>query len=227
MTSPKIRLWLSFLVFIAIIMLVLLITAGTVAYWQAWVFLGVSIATSTPLVMYMSSDPVLLENRTAGGAVPWLAEQRLIQRLIVLCLGVPVLATFIVPALDRRFGWSSVPPWLCIVGDLVIVLSMWMVYRVFRENSFGSATVGVTEGQRVISTGPYAMVRHPMYACAIVYFIGTALALGSFWGLIPAVLTTLGFAWRLYDEETFLAQNLPGYTEYCARVRWHLIPGIF
>lgn len=227
MTSHKIRLWISFLLFTAIIMLVLLLVAGTIAYWQAWVFLGVSIATSTPLVIYMSSDPVLLENRTAGGALPGAGEQRPVQKLIVHCLAAAGLATFIVPALDRRFGWSSVPPWLCIVGDLVIVLSMWMVYRVFRENSFGSTTVAITQGQRVISTGPYAVVRHPMYASAIVYFIGTTLALGSYWGLIPAVLTALAFAWRLRDEETFLAQNLPGYTEYCARVRWHLIPGIF
>ena len=102
-----------------------------------------------------------------------------------------------------------------------------MVYRVFKANSFGSATVEVEKDQKVISTGPYAIVQNPMYSSAAVYFIGLSLALGSYWGLIPAVLTILGFVWRLFDEEKFLAQNLSGYWEYCAKVRWHLIPGIF
>jgi protein-S-isoprenylcysteine O-methyltransferase Ste14 len=104
---------------------------------------------------------------------------------------------------------------------------MWAALRVFRENAFGSATVEVVEGQKVISTGPYAIVRHPMYASAAVYFVGASLALSSFWGLIPALLTILGLLLRLLDEERFLAQTLPGYADYCARVRWRLIPGLF
>ncbi len=102
-----------------------------------------------------------------------------------------------------------------------------MVYRVFKENSFGSTTVEITNGQRVITTGPYAIVRNPMYSSAAVYFIGLPLALGSYWGLITSVLTIFGLVWRLSDEEQFLAEHLPGYAEYCAKVRWHLIPGIF
>jgi protein-S-isoprenylcysteine O-methyltransferase Ste14 len=96
-----------------------------------------------------------------------------------------------VPGFDHRFGWSSVPPWLSIAGDLLILLSMSMVYRVFKENSFGSATVEIGKDQKVISTGPYAIVRNPMYSSAAVYFIGMSLALGSYWGLIPALLTIL------------------------------------
>jgi protein-S-isoprenylcysteine O-methyltransferase Ste14 len=142
-------------------------------------------------------------------------------------MAIPLIAMFIVPGLDHRFGWSSVPLLLIIVGDLLILFSMWMVYRVFKANSFGSATVEVTKDQKVISSGPYAIVRNPMYTGASIYFIGTALALGSFWGLVSSALIILGFVWRLFDEERFLAQNLPGYTEYCAKVRWHLVPGIF
>lgn len=97
----------------------------------------------------------------------------------------------------------------------------------FKENSFASSTVEIASEQKVISTGPYAIVQNPMYASATVYLIGISLALGSYWGLIASVLTILGFVWRLFDEEKFLAQNLPGYTEYCAKVHWHLIPGIF
>jgi len=141
---------------------------------------------------------------------------------------VPVcIDVFAVPGLDHRFGWSNVPLWLVIVGDLLILVSMWMVYRVFREYSFGSATVEVGKDQKVIATGPYAIVRNPMYSSAAIYFIGVSLALGSYWGLVPSILTILGLVWRLFDEEKFLAANLPGYTEYCAKVRWHLIPGIF
>ena len=97
---------------------------------------------------------------------------------------------------------------------------MWMAYRVFKENSFGSATMTVAKDQKVISTGPYAIVRNPMYSSAVVYFTGLSLGLGSFWGVIPSVLTILGLVWRLFDEEKFLAQNLPGYKEYCTKVRF-------
>ena len=143
------------------------------------------------------------------------------------CSGVSAIAAFIVPGLDYRLGWSSAPPWLSIIGDILIIVAMWMVYRVFKENSHGSATVEITQDQEVISTGLYVIVRNPMYSSAAVYFIGMSLALGSYWGLIPAILTILGLVWRLFDEEKFLALHLPGYTDYCAKVRWHLIPGVF
>jgi protein-S-isoprenylcysteine O-methyltransferase Ste14 len=104
---------------------------------------------------------------------------------------------------------------------------MWMVYRVFKENSYGSATIEIPQDQGVISTGPYAIVRNLMYSSAAVYFIGMSLALGSHWSLIPAILMIVGLIWRLFDEEKLLAENLPGYPDYCAKVRWHLIPGIF
>jgi len=216
--------WLGLVVMSVLIGLALILAAGTLNYWQAWVFLGVGAVSSVLLTLSMIKNPILLENRIKYGPT---AEKRTIQKIIVLCAGIPAIAAFIVPALDRRFGWSNVPFWLSIAGDILIIVSMWMVYRVFKENSFGSATVEIATDQRVISTGPYAIVRNPMYASAAVYFIGTSLALGSYWGLIPSVLTILGFVWRLFDEEKFLSRNLPGYTEYCAKVRWHLIPGIF
>jgi protein-S-isoprenylcysteine O-methyltransferase Ste14 len=224
MKNPKIKIWLWLVVSFVFIAFALFLSAGTIDYWQAWVYLCVGAASCVPLVLHIIKDPILLENRTKAGPS---AEQRRIQKIIVLCAELPAIATFIVPGLDRRFGWSSVPLWLSIAGDLLILLSMWMVYRVFKENSFGSATVEVSKGQKVISTGPYAIVRNTMYSSAAVYFVGMSLALGSYWGLIPAVLTILGLVWRLLDEEKFLAKNLPGYTEYCAKVRWHLIPGIF
>ena len=132
-----------------------------------------------------------------------MSEQRPFQKIVVLWLVLLMSAAFIVPGLDRRFGWSNVPPWFSIAGDLLILVSMWMSLRVFKENSFGSATVEVAKDQKVISTGPYALVRHPMYSSAAVYFIGLPLALGSYWGLIPALLAILCLVLRLFDEERF------------------------
>jgi protein-S-isoprenylcysteine O-methyltransferase Ste14 len=224
MKDRKVKAWLWVVVNLVVIALALFIAAGTVRYWQAWVHLGVVGVSGIPLALYISNDPILLENRTKVGPT---AEQRPIQKIIVLGLGLPAVAVFIVPGLDHRFGWSSVPPWLSVGGDLLILTAMWMSFRVFKENSFGSATIEVAEGQKVVSTGPYAIVRHPMYSSAAVYLIAVALALGSFWALIPALLTILGLVVRLLDEEKFLAKNLAGYTDYCAKLRWRLMPGIF
>ena len=224
MKNPKAKVWLWLIISFVVIGLALFLSAGTINYWQAWVYLAVGAASSVPLTLHIIKDPILLENRTKAGPT---AERRPIQKIIVACSGVPALAAFTVPGLDYRFGWSSAPPWLSISGDILIIVAMWMVYRVFKENSYGSATVEITQDQEVISTGPYAIVRNPMYSSAAVYFIGTSLALGSYWGLIPAILTILGLVWRLFDEEKFLAHNLPGYLDYCAKVRWHLIPGVF
>lgn len=224
MKDQRTQAWLASAVVFVFMWLALFLSAGTIRYWQAWVYLGVLAASSVPLMLYMISDPVLLANRMKFGPA---AEQRPLQKIIVASAGIPAVAAFIVPGLDRRFGWSDVPPWLAIAGDLLVLLSMWMVYQVFKANSFGSATVDIVKDQSVIDTGPYAIVRNPMYSSATLYFIATALALGSYWGLIPSALTILAFIWRLFDEEKFLTQNLPGYAAYCAKVRRHLIPGIF
>ncbi len=224
MQNPKAKMWSTYAIGFVLIGFGLFLSAGTMQYWQAWAFLGVGAGSSTLLTFYVVKDPVLLAGRSKAGIN---AEQRTTQKVIVGLMTIPCIGAFIVPALDRRFGWSNMPPGLSITGDVLIILSMWMVYRVFKENSFGAATVGIAKDQKVISTGPYAIVRNPMYSSAIIYFMATSIALGSYWGLIPAVLISFGFAWRLFDEEKFLAQNLPGYTDYCAKVRWHLVPGIF
>ena len=224
MINPKVKAWLGLVITFVLIGLALFLCAGTINYWQAWIYLAVMGVSSVLLYLYVTQDPFLLEGRTTFGPS---AEQRPIQRVIVLAMGAPAIAAFMLPGLDHRFGWSSVPSWLSIVGDLFIAVSLWLVYLVFKENSFGASTVEIVKDQKVISTGPYAVVRNPMYSCAAIFFIAMAFALGSYWDLIPAVLTILGLVWRLSDEEHFLAQHLPGYQEYRAKVRWRLIPGIF
>lgn len=222
--SPQATMWRNFIVTTVVIGLALFLAAGTLDYWQAWIYLGTVLATGIPHVVYLNGHPVLLEGRTKVGPM---AETRPAQKRIVTLMALPAIALFILPGFDCRYGWSEVPPVLVFTGDALLFLSMWMVYRVLRENAYGSATVEVTQGQQVISTGPYAIVRNPMYSSALVYFIGMSLALNSYWDLIPGLLTALGLVWRLFDEEEFLAENLPGYKAYCAKVRRHLIPGVF
>ena len=203
MKNPEAKMWFLLVIAFVIIGSALFLSAGTINYWQAWVYLGVGAVSSFLLTLSVIKDPILLESRTKIGPT---VEKRPIQKIIVLCAQLPHIAAFIVPGLDRRFGWSSVPSWLSIVGNFLIIVSLWMVYLVFKENSFGSSTVEIVKDQKVISTGPYVIVRNTMYACAAVYFIGMSLALGSYWGLIASFLTILGLVWRLLDEEKFLAK---------------------
>ncbi len=224
MPNAKTKAWISLVVSFSFMAAMIFLSAGTTDYWQAWVYLAVVAVTSIPLTLLITQSPRLLEARRNAGPG---AEKRPVQKLIVSLSGLPAIAAFIVPGLDHRFNWSNVPSWLVIAGDLLVVFGMWMVRRVFKENSFGSATVAIAEDQKVISTGPYAIVRHPMYASAMVYTVGMALALGSYWGLLAAFLIVLCLIWRLFDEEKLLVSKLCGYKEYRARVRWRLVPGVF
>jgi len=131
------------------------------------------------------------------------------------------------PVLDHRFGWSSVPASVSVLGDALIALAFLFIFFVFKENSYGASTIQIAEGQTVISTGPYALVRHPMYAGALVMLIGTPIALGSWWGLFAVLLILPVLIWRLLDEERFLRQNLAGYAEYQTKVRYRLLPCIW
>ena len=199
--------------------------AGTLRYWQGWAFLATFAVCSTALTVYMALyDEKLLERRLRSGPR---AETRTSQKIIIAFIMLGSIAFLVFPVLDHRFGWSPVPPYASIIGNGLIVLGYLFIFLVVRENSYAASTIQVAEGQRVISTGPYAWVRHPMYAGAILLVIAMPLALGSWYG----VLGIFGFlpvlVWRLTDEESFLIRNLPGYAEYTSKVRWRLIPGLF
>ena len=137
------------------------------------------------------------------------------------------IALLVVPALDHRFGWSHVPIAVVIAGDLLTAIGFYFIFLVYRENTFSSATIQVAENQTVVSTGPYAIVRHPMYASASLYLLGTPLALGSWWGFVPIAVMLPFLIWRLLDEEGFLARNLTGYAEYQRQVRHRLVPFVW
>jgi len=205
--------------------LVLVLGAGTARYWQGWLFLAVFGSASLAITLHLlRTDRALLERRVAAGPV---AERRPWQRVIQWLAQVAFLAMLAVPAIDRRSGWSRMPAWLSLAAEGGVATGMWIVFRVFRENSHASATVEVGAGQSVVSTGPYAIVRHPMYAAALGLLACTPLALGSWWGLLALPPMILVVALRLLDEERFLARSLPGYRAYLEKVRWRLVPGVF
>ena len=133
----------------------------------------------------------------------------------------------VIPSLDRRFHWSSVPTYLVIVGDIFVVLGLSTIFLVFKENSYTSTVIKVDKGQEAVSTGLYGVVRHPMYAAALLMLFFTPLALGSFWGLLPFLPMGAAIAFRLLEEEKFLKKNLRGYDEYCKKVRFHLVPFVW
>jgi protein-S-isoprenylcysteine O-methyltransferase Ste14 len=213
---------LGFLIALAVLVF---LPAGTLRYWQGWLFLAVFTLCMAGVTLYLlKHDPALVEQRMkAGPTAEREPRQKRIQAMASLCL----CGIAIVSALDHRFGWSPVPAWLVVAGDVLIIVGYLLVLRVFRENSFASTIIEIGAGQRVIATGPYALVRHPMYAGALVLLAGVPLALGSIWGLltIPPMLGILIL--RLQDEEGFLVRNLVGYEDYRRKVRWRLVPGLW
>ncbi len=223
--SINARAWVG-IVFLAVAMgLLLFVPAGAVRWWQAWVYLAVFFGASIPITLYlMKHDPALLRRRMAAGPT---AEKEPAQKVIMSIASLGFIATLVIPALEHRHSLSSVPAYVIVLGDVLAALCFAITFLVYKENTFTSATIEIAEGQRVISTGPYAVVRHPMYVGGLLLFVGTPLALGSFWGLLASALTLPALIWRLLDEERLLSRNLPGYTDYCAKVRWRLIPRVF
>jgi len=219
------RAWISLAVLAVVMAALLFVPAGTIRYSQAWVYLAIFIGASALTTLYlMRKDRTLLARRMRGGPM---AEQRAVQRVIMLFTSAGFIALLVVPALDHRFGWSEVPLAGVVAGDALVLIGFGLIFLVYRENTFTSATIAVAEDQRVVSTGPYAVVRHPMYASAALYLVGTPLALGSYWGLVPIAAMLPFLIWRLNDEERLLAASLPGYADYQARVPHRLVPFVW
>lgn len=210
------------IVFLAIVF----IPAGTIDYWQGWAFAGTLLISSFLVTIYMALyDKELLERRLRmGPAAEKTATQKVITGigLLVFVLGLVVIV------LDHRFGWSPrVPAAISLLGDTLGALGILVYFLVVRENRYAASTIEVVQGQTVVSTGPYAIVRHPMYSGAILTLLGAPLALGSWWGLLFAPLFIGWFAWRLLNEEQLLRANLGGYDEYMRAVRFRLAPHVW
>src|SRR5258706_6903444 len=164
------------LVFVlAVLAGLLFIPAQTLDYWQAWVFLSVYFIASLAITLYlMKHDRKLLERRISGGPV---AEKEPVQKIIMLITSAGFIGLVLVPAIDRQEGWSSMPGWVALLGDLLMILGWIAIFFVFRENTFSSATIELAPDHKVISSGPYALVRHPMYAGGVLLVMGLPLAL--------------------------------------------------
>ena len=211
---------------LAIVMgVIIFVAAGTIDYCPAWVYLGIfTIASLLTTVYLIRHDPELLQRRMRGGPT---AENRPTQKVIMVFTSLAFLGLIVVPALNYRFGMSRVPLYVVITGDFLVAIGFYFIFYVYRENTYTSATVQVVANQKVIDSGPYAVVRHPMYASGLLYLFGTPLALGSYWGLLPFFFAIPFLVWRLFDEERMLTRELEGYSQYQQRVRYRLLPGVW
>jgi len=216
------KILLRILIFIFLLFIIIFLPAGSFAFWQGWVYLAVILIPFLFAILYfLKRDSAFLERRMQ------IKERDKTQSKIQSFGSLYFLLAFILPGLDFRWGWSSVPVWVVIFANVLVITGYLFVVQVFKENSFASRIVEVNADQKVIDTGPYALVRHPMYVGVILMYSATPLALGSWWALIPALLIIPLLVMRILGEERLLAKELDGYSAYMNMVRWRLIPGIW
>lgn len=199
----KRRIMLVFLESIVMIILFLFIPALSLNFLETWVY---------SIVLFVSLEIGVVKEKEK--------HQKIIQGFTYMGFAL----IYVIPALDHRFFWSHVPFSIVIFGDILVVAGLYLYVLVLKENIFASAIIEITTDQKVITTGPYSIVRHPMYLGALIILFGVPLALGSWWGLLLLIPFALIFIIRLLDEEKLLSKNLPGYDEYHQKVRYRLIP---
>lgn len=218
----KLKIFILIPLTFVLLLAVLLISAGSIYYWQAWTFCAVLLIPVIFVITYfLHKSPDFLERRMM------FREKEAEQKAIIKIANIPFFVGLMIPGLDFRFGWSHVPLWLVIAAHAGILLSYSMVFFAFKENAFAGRTVEIFKGQKVIDTGPYAMVRHPMYAGLIPLFLFVPLALGSYWGLLLMIPVCAAIIFRMFNEEKVLRRDLPGYAAYCEKVRYRLVPNIW
>jgi protein-S-isoprenylcysteine O-methyltransferase Ste14 len=214
--------WLNLAVFLG---LLIFLPAWTFQYWQGWAYLASFLLPTLAITAYfLKRDAPLIQRRLKAGPV---AEKRISQKVIQSFANLAFVGIYLLSALDHRFRWANCAAGLSVLADFIVVLGFYIVFLAFRENSFASALIEVGKGQKIVSSGPYAVVRHPMYSGALLMILVTPLALDSLAGLICAVLLGVVIVFRLRDEEGYLSKNLAGYLKYRRKVRFRLIPFIW
>lgn len=202
--------------------LIFFIPAGTLDYWEAWVFIAVLLVPFLFVLTYLlRKEPELLARRIR------LNERESTQKRIIIASTFIFFIGFLIPGLDHRYGWSDMPVEVVLAADVLVILGYVLVFLVFKENPFASRVVEVEQDQSVISTGPYALVRHPMYLGTSIMWLATPVALGSLWALPVFLILPIVLIYRIMNEEEVLLRELPGYREYTRKVRYRLIPGIW
>ena len=217
---------LSGLLFLLLIMgVTLFVPFGSFTFYLAWIYLGVFTISIVLITIYLFLfDKHLLKSRLAAGPI---SETRKTQKVIQTAAGLAFLGIFVVSAFDYKYKWSAVPLTLPYVADLFCTLAFILIFYVFKQNTFLSATIEIQEKQKVVSTGLYGIVPHPMYTGVVILLFFTPLALGSFIGLFPVLILFIVIIFRVIDEERELKQKLPGYKEYIEEVKYRLIPFVF
>lgn len=211
--------------FAIVLALLILVPAWSLHYWQGYLLWVHFCAWCVGLTLYfLKHDPALAERRMEAGSH---AEELVSQKWIQAYNSVVITAVFAFSAFDAGAGWSAMPLAGIVAGHALVALGFFIVVITLRQNSFAAATVTVAEDQRIISTGLYGWVRHPMYAGALVLLIGIPLALGSWWGLLLIPPLLAGLVMRLTDEERHLTAHLTGYAHYRRHVRFRLVPGVW
>jgi protein-S-isoprenylcysteine O-methyltransferase Ste14 len=210
---------------LAVLGLILFLPADTLNYWQAWVFIAtLMVATIFPAIYIARTNPAALQRRMHGGPR---AEARTLQKIIITGALLGLFAMLAFSAFDHRVGWSSVPAWVCLLGDVLVAAGLGIAMLVVIQNGYAAATVTVETGQKVVSGGLYKFVRHPMYVGNVIMMVGVPLALGSYWGLLFVLPGVVVLIFRILDEEKMLTQDLAGYHEYAQRVRYRLMPYVW
>ena len=201
------------------------IPAGTLSYWHGWAYVVTFVICSGAYTLYLAKyDPALLRRRTEAGISH---EKEFTQKVVMAFLFAASISLVVLPALDVRLGWSNVPWTICVFGNALVAFSFYLFYLVSKVNTYAAANVRVEEGQKVVSTGMYGFVRHPMYFAALLLLIGTPLALGSWLTLILVPFSLPILIARILNEEKVLVRELPGYTDYQTKVTTRLIPFIW
>ena len=207
---------------IPVLLLILFLPAGTFAYWEAWVYLALLLIPMSIAMLYMLKyAPELLARRMK------FKEKEVEQKLIIKLSFIPFLLAFILPGIDKRSGWSNVPIPIIIASDIGVFLGYIIVFLVFKENQYASRVIEVVSGQKVIQSGPYRVVRHPMYLGSFLMYVASPLALGSYWAVIPALFIIPIYIARIFNEESVLTKQLEGYPECKLKTKYRLIPGIW
>jgi protein-S-isoprenylcysteine O-methyltransferase Ste14 len=204
---------------------VLFISAGTLRYWEGWVYISVFFVCCSAITVYLvKTDMELLKRRLNAGPG---GEKEKSQKLIQSIAQFAFTSIYVASGLDRRFYWSALLEYIVIAGDTGVLAGFYIVFKTFQENTFTAANIQIDEAQTVIATGPYAKVRHPMYSGALLLLLSSPIALNSYWALLAFIPMCAVIIARLLYEEQFLKKNLVGYSSYCLKVNWRLLPGLF
>ncbi len=225
MTNLSKKALMGFIRLQVVLVLLLFLPAWSLRFWQAWIYFFLFFTSTLIITLYfLRHDPSLIERRLEAGPH---AEQQKSQKIIIAVAAVLSCALVIVPGFDYRLHWSAVPIPVVLFSDVVVVLGFLTCFFAFRENSYAGSVVKVEANQKVVSTGPYRFVRHPIYAGAALMFLATPISLGSLWALLVTIPLCGVLVARILNEERYLFANLQGYKAYCQKVHYRLIPFVW